>query len=337
MAKFIPSHLGFENNVRMIGIYGMEGSGKTHLARFVYDEFRCHFEGSSFIANVRKDSKKHGLHQLQQQLLVDILEDKNICIRNVYDGVDIIKKRLCCKKVLLVIDDVDYLDQLEKLAGERDWFGLGSWIIITTRYKYLLIHHGMLEIYNSNGLNNDDAVKLFCLTVFKKEQPAKRFVQISQAIVKYVNGHPLALVILGSFLVGCTLDEWKSVLDSFKNIKVDIHHILKISYDRLEEMWKEIFLDIACFFRGINKDQVIQILQNCGFNAAIVVYILLERSFLTMDDWGYFGMHDLLVEMGQNIIHFESGGNLGKQSRLWLVEDLLHVLENDMVRKMTKL
>ncbi|XP_050253711.1 probable WRKY transcription factor 19 [Quercus robur] len=34
--------------------------------------------------------------------------------------------------------------------------------------------------------------------------------------------------------------------------------------------------------------------------------------------------------MGQKIIRFESSGKLGKQSRLWLVEDLLHVLENDM-------
>ena len=55
MTKFIPSYLGFENNVRMIGIYGMGGLGKTTLARVVYDEFRSHFEGSSFIANVRED------------------------------------------------------------------------------------------------------------------------------------------------------------------------------------------------------------------------------------------------------------------------------------------
>ena len=57
LMKFIPSYLGFENNVRMIGIYGMGGLGKTTLARVVYDEFRNHFEGSSFIANVREDSK----------------------------------------------------------------------------------------------------------------------------------------------------------------------------------------------------------------------------------------------------------------------------------------
>ena len=56
-----------------------------------------------------------------------------------------------------------------------------------------------------------------------------------------------------------------------------------------------------------------------------------------MDDEECFGMHDLLLEMGQKIIHFELGGKIGKQSRLWLIEDLLHVLENDMVRKMTKL
>ena len=94
MTKFIPSYLGFENNVRMIGIYGMGGLGKTTLARVVYDEFHSHFEGSSFIANVREDSKKHGLPHLQQQLLANILEDRKIDIRNVYEGVEMIKKRL---------------------------------------------------------------------------------------------------------------------------------------------------------------------------------------------------------------------------------------------------
>ena len=66
IAKMIPLYLGFENNVYMIGIYGMGGLGKTTLARIVYDEFHIHFEGSSFIANIREDSQKHGLPRLQK-------------------------------------------------------------------------------------------------------------------------------------------------------------------------------------------------------------------------------------------------------------------------------
>ena len=63
----------------------------------------------------------------------------------------------------------------------------------------------------------------------------------------------------------------------------------------------------------------------------------MEKSLLTMDDNEYLGMHDLLQEMGEQIIRQESGERLEKQSRLWLNEDLLYVLEKNMVRTMTKL
>ena len=102
-------------------------------------------------------------------------------------------------------------------------------------------------------------------------------------------------------------------------------------------MEKNIFLEIVCFFRGWDINEVIQILENCGFEARIGISVLIERSLLTMNDFGDLKMHDLLIKMGQDIIHLESGGEIGKQSRLWLIKDLLHVLENDMVRKMKKL
>ena len=277
------------------------------------------------------------MYALQQQLLNEILGRSNTNIYDVHEGVEKIKRRLCHKKVLLVLDDVNHTDQIEKLAGERYWFGLGSWIIITTRDERVLKQYRVLRIYKPNGLDADDALTLFCSKAFNKEQPEEGYTQLSQRFVRYANGLPLALVTLGSFLVGRIIEEWQSALDSLKNVKGDIYGILKISFDGLEEMWKEIFLDIACFFRGRYKDEVIQILENCDFDARIGISVLVEKSLLTVDDRGCFRMHDLLSEMGQKIIRFESGGKLGKQSRLWLVEKLLHVLENDMVRKMTKL
>ncbi|XP_020421240.1 protein DA1-related 1-like [Prunus persica] len=63
---------------------------------------------------------------------------------------------LCNKKVLLVIDDADQLNQLEVLAGKKDWFGLGSRIIITTRKECLLIEHLIEKRYQLLGLQDSE-------------------------------------------------------------------------------------------------------------------------------------------------------------------------------------
>ena len=54
-------------------------------------------------------------------------------VKDVDNGVLMIKNRLGHKKILLVLDDVNELDQLNKLVAEHNWFGPGSRIIITTR------------------------------------------------------------------------------------------------------------------------------------------------------------------------------------------------------------
>ena len=103
-----------------------------------------------------------------------------------------IKKKLCTKKVLLVLDDVNQIDQLEKLCGEYGWFGLESWIIITTRDEHLLFQHGVHKIFKPNSLNSDVALKLFCLKAFKNEQPKEGYMQLSQECVlpvPYVAGY----------------------------------------------------------------------------------------------------------------------------------------------------
>ena len=321
----------------MIGICGMGGLGKTTLARVVYDKFSNQFEGSSFIANIREVSKKYGLVQLQKQLLEEILEERNINIWNVYNGVDMIKNRLRHKKVLLVLDDVNELHQLESLARNCGWFGSRSWIIITTRDEHLLCRHGVDKIYKLGALNGRDALKLFCLKAFKTEQPKEGYMQLSYDFVCYAKGLPLALVTLGSFLVGRTMDEWKSALVSFKKIpKREIFDILKVSFDGLEEMWKEIFLDIACFFRGKRKDQVIEILEKCGFDATIGIRVLINNSLLTIEKDNLW-MHSLLQEMGREIVRQESHQEPGKCSRLWHDMHLFNVLSKNTVRSMTKL
>ncbi|XP_065854303.1 disease resistance protein RUN1-like isoform X2 [Euphorbia lathyris] len=322
--------MGQLNDVRFVGICGMGGIGKTTIARFVFEELSSQFEGSSFLANVREVDEKHGLIMLQQQLLSEILMERNIAFSDAHSGINEIRVRLRHKRVLIILDDVDQLEQLKTLAGMHDWFGSGSRIIITTRDEHLLKFHGVDKIFKVEGLSHDEALHLFCLKAFKKDYPpADDYLELSKQFVSYCNGLPLALDVIGSFLLNKSVNEWKSALERLKEIpNQEILEKLYISFEGLEEIEKKIFLDIACFFNGEDKDYVMKILRSCGFYPDIGIRVLINKSLITISKERIW-MHDLLQEMGREIVRQESHGEPGKRSRLWHSRDTYHVLSRD--------
>ena len=296
------------NDVRFIGIWGMGGLGKTTLARVVYDRFHYYFEGSSFLANVREECEKHGLVHLQKHLLSDILIERNIDFSDVQWGSNVIEKRLCDKSVLIVLDDVDQLDQLKALAGERVWFGQGSRVIITTRDQHILTEHDVAraEIYKDKELSSDEALQLFSRKAFKKDHPLEGYVELSKKAICYAQGLLLALNVLGTFLKGRSPNVWESALDRLEeNPQKKVLDTLQISFDGLEETEKKIFLDIACFFKGEDKDRVTNILRTSRYKPSIDIDVLMEKSLITILG-GNLWMHDLLQELGRQIVHSES-------------------------------
>lgn len=108
----------------------------------------------------------------------------------------------------------------------------------------------------------------------------------------------------------------------------DIYDVLKISYNELKLEEKNIFLDIACFFAGEDKDFVLRILEvsNCVLN------VLVHKSLITLSYSNKLQMHDLLQEMGREIVRQEFVKEPGKRSRLWYHEDVYHVLKKNKVR-----
>jgi hypothetical protein len=122
-------------------------------------------------------------------------------------------------------------------------------------------------------------------------------------------------------------------LEKYKRIpNNNIHQKLKISYDGLEESEKNIFLDIACFFKGESVEYVTTILDSCGFFPNIGLKVLMDKSLLTIDEFNRLVIHDLLQDMGREIVCQESPQEPGKCSRLWFHEDVRYVLEENMVR-----
>ena len=224
-------------DVRFVGICGMGGIGKTTLAQEIYKRIFGNFEASSFIANVKEETKNQGLLFLQKQLLSKILIDSEIDIWNFHEGINVIGNILHNKKVLIVLDDVDRDEQLKALAGRRDWFGPGSRIILTSRDSHFLKRNGVDYIYTIKGLNNDEALDLFSWGAFKKTHPEESYMDLSMDFVNYAKGLPLALKVLGSSLFGRRIDAWRTARDKLKSkLNNKILDILQISFDGLTNM-----------------------------------------------------------------------------------------------------
>ncbi|CAH1431548.1 unnamed protein product [Lactuca virosa] len=325
---------------RMIGIWGVGGSGKTTLASSIYDEIFSKFDGCCFLKNIREESSnKEGLERLQEKILCNVLKQKKLHVERVEEGRRMIKDRLHHRKVLIVLDDVDNLEHLEELVGSRDWFGEGSRIIITTRDEHVLTGHKVDVIHKISLLNNDESMKLFYKHAPCGHKPVEDYELLSKNVVSYAGGLPLALRVLGRFLCDKEMNEWRSALDRLKEIPdANILEKLKISFDGLKTVEKQLFLDIACFFRGRYKEEeeIMMILDACGYHPVIGIKVLVQKALISITEYGKFELHDLVEEMAHYIVRGEQSNNPDMHSRIWKGEDVLNICAMDATTNLDK-
>ena len=248
--------------------------------------------------------------------------EKDPKLSAISEGIEKIKNKCCFEKVLIVLDDVDCPRQLKFLAPNSECFHRGSIIIVTTRNKRCLDVHESYSSYEAKGLAHKKAKELFCWNAFRQHHPQDNYVNLSNHILDYAKGLPLALVVLGSFLYKRDVDEWESTLHKLKTNPLDnIRKVLQVSYDGLDYKCKKLFLDITCFFKGQDEKFVTRILEGCKFHPKIGLRVLHERCLISMKD-NTTRMHDLLQEMGWAIVRQNYPKHPRKWSRLSELEDI---------------
>ncbi|XP_049377448.1 disease resistance protein Roq1-like [Solanum stenotomum] len=326
----VTSLLDMESNdVRSIGIWGMGGIGKTEIANSLHQRYRHQFEADCFLGDVGKLHQKNGLTWLQEVVICKLLGEK-LTLTSEHEGMNILKNMLRWKKVLFILDDVNHQEQWKFLVGGTEWFGRGSKIILTARDKHLLISHVGDNVYEVQLLSEDEALELFSRHAFREKSPKEDCMELSRQVVNHAGGLPLALKVLGSSFYGRDKKHWRHIIDRLKRIPhKDILGKLRLSFDGLDKDEKElfldiVFLDIACLTRYDFHLCAELVLRDVGQD--FLIDYLIEKSLLSINISNSIVMHNMIREMGENVIREEYDN-----SRIWLPEEICDLFKGKLI------
>jgi hypothetical protein len=311
---------------KVVGIVGSGGIGKSTLAKEFFNTKRSNYNCSSFLFDVRENADKKSINTLQSKLIKDLI-GRDISIERWEEGIGILEGNLKSFHALIVLDDVDHRDQLDAFLRIKFVLDPKSLILVTSRDKHVLRSVWIVEssIYHLKGLDRPNSLELFCWHSFFQPHPPPEFVDLVDRFVKACDGLPLSLQVFGALL--CQENDrsyWEEQLNGLQKLPADIQLRLKISYDSLDPEEQQIFLDIACFSIGENKDKWIRIWRGSGWKGSAGFRNLENKCLVEVNSQKKIRMHHHLKDLGREIAKEES-----MPRRLWsaTINDVYDLLE----------
>ncbi|CAI0418342.1 unnamed protein product [Linum tenue] len=183
------------------------------------------------------------------------------------------------------------------------------------------------KLYGVGEMSPQLSLQLFCKHAFKKNAPPREYKVISKEIVSTTGGLPLTLKVVGSLLFREEIYIWKDKLAHLREMpEKEVVLRLRISYDALGYEAKQIFLDIVCFFIGMEKELPSYMWDDYKYHPASNINILIQRSMIKMGDDNEFQVHDQLRDMGREIVREENIEEPWMRSRVWQKHEGLNTL-----------
>ncbi|XP_062105978.1 putative disease resistance protein RGA1 [Humulus lupulus] len=260
----------------VIPIVGMEGLGKTTLAKHIFDDdkVQCHFDLKIWVLVSDILDKKVIVEKIILSITGNDPKDLDLVIDQL---VILLHLQIQQKRYLLVLDD--YL-----IENESEWQDLrdllsvganGSRIIITTRSKEAANNTGGNQKYALKKLDEDNSWLLFQKVAFVREEHSTdpHIMKIGKEIVKICWGIPLIIRTIGSILFSKNPEtEWQSFHEKELSKKLDegvsdVSAALQLSYGHLPYTLQDCLSYCALFPKDyeIDVESLITLWMSQGF------------------------------------------------------------------------
>ncbi|KAA8535506.1 hypothetical protein F0562_030509 [Nyssa sinensis] len=300
--------------LEVLFVVGMGGSGKTALAKKVYETVKENFDCDAWITLSKSIKKRELLWNIFNHIVNPKPEPAPHSFSQVNE-VDLIKqlqRHLQGKRYVIVLDDLWVKDVWKSIAYAfpKDNH---SRVIVTTRRGDIAFscRDNSIDVYKLQPLPVEAAQQLFHRKAFPETGICPSSLEWrSQNILKRCEGLPLAIIEIGQLLSNTESreSEWKKLHDSLgSELKRDgrlsnIMRVLCMSYDDLPYHLKYCFLYLSIFPEDypIKRARLIRlwiaegfIIEATGKEVEDVgeEYLneLIERSLIQISEFGFDG------------------------------------------------
>ncbi|KAL4312266.1 hypothetical protein GQ457_01G009940 [Hibiscus cannabinus] len=322
------------DDLNVVGIWGIGGSGKTTLANEIRrdNQVRSYFNNRILFLTV---SQSPDLEQLRANIWEFITGNEDIShTNNIYlpQG----KSQFewgCGARALVVLDDVWSLPVLEQLIFEVPTYK--TLVISRCKFPKRVVN----EVYEVELLREDESMSLFCHSAFgQKSIPPTGDATLVKQIVSECKGLPLALKVIGASLQDQPEMYWinarkrlsrgEPICESHENKLLDR---METSVECLKKKVKECFLDLGSFpeDKKIPLDVLVNMwveIHNIDEEEAFAILLeLSEKNLLTLVKDARAGdafcsyyeisvtQHDVLRDLA---IHLSNQGDVNDRKRL---------------------
>ncbi|CAL5394109.1 unnamed protein product [Camellia sinensis] len=240
-----------DSNVKMIGVYGTGGVGKTTMVEEIGKQVKNGLFDEVVVAVVSQDANVSSIQgQLADRLSLKLKGETEVGKAN-----ELWNRLNNGKKNLIILDDM-WQELKLKTVGIPITDGNNCCkVVITSRILGVLEKMHVDRYVSMQVLLGKEAWALF-KTKVGNSVDSPELHDIADAVCKECGGLPVAILAVGAALKDKKKYVWEDVLDQFKDsmlkniagIDAKVYASLKLSYDRLESSDAKSCFLLCCFF-----------------------------------------------------------------------------------------